>query len=184
MQVDYTPHSFYGTLTFPSWEIWADVPGYVGKYQVSNKGRLKSLKRLVVRILHQSVNRGGYKTINLSKDAKPKWHFVHRLVLAAFVGARPEGKQCRHLNGIRDDNRVENLCWGTIEEDWEDKRRHGTACIGEKQGPSKLTDDKVREIRWMWDTGMYQTKELACLFSVGTSTINRVTRKTHWKHVV
>jgi hypothetical protein len=49
---------------------------------------------------------------------------VHRLVLEAFVGPRPPGHLCRHLNGVPDDNRVENLAWGTPKENGEDAVRH------------------------------------------------------------
>jgi len=53
-------------------------------------------------------------------------HYVHQLVLETFVGPRPEGRQCRHLNGNSLDNRLENLSWGTASEDNYDRVRHGT----------------------------------------------------------
>lgn len=62
---------------------------------------------------------------------------VSRLILETYVGLCPDGSDCRHLNGVRDDDRLENLCWGTREEQILDQKRHGTfspppVCAGSK----------------------------------------------------
>lgn len=88
----------------------------------------------------------GYRQICLGKRYVQS---VHVLVLLAFVGPCPEGMECRHLDGNPANNRLDNLCWGTGSENWNDKRRHGTLNIlrGEDCPYSKLTEDTVREIR-------------------------------------
>ena len=106
-------------------EIWKDVEGYEGLYQVSNEGRVKALKKNVVgkgrnqyddeHIIKQQTLRG-YKRVGLSNNNDTKFKQVHRLVAEAFID-NPEGKQqVDHINCKRDDNRVENLRWTTPKE--------------------------------------------------------------------
>lgn len=97
-------------------EVWKDVVGYEGLYEVSNLGRIKSkyneqkASYRAEHILSQSNNRG-YKHVSLCKDGKMKCFSVHRIVAFAFLD-KPEGKDfVDHINTIKDDNRVENLRW-------------------------------------------------------------------------
>lgn len=101
-------------------EIWKDIEGYEGLYQVSNMGRIKSLKynngstiydRELIRKPNQLKN--GYCNIILNKNGKAKAYRIHRLVAKAFV-PNPENKdQINHINMIKNDNRAENLEWVT-----------------------------------------------------------------------
>ena len=91
-------------------EIWKDIPNYEG-YQISNLGRVKSLKRpygLKGRILKPKITRG-YYIVGLFKNSIGKWHYIHRLVWIAFNGPIPENMQVNHINEIKTDNRLENL---------------------------------------------------------------------------
>ena len=97
-------------------EVWKDIKGYEGTYQVSNLGRVKALADNTRRthkgehILSQTNSRG-YRLVSLSKDGKMRSFSVHRLVAVAFI-KRVEGKnEIDHINTIRKDNRVENLRW-------------------------------------------------------------------------
>jgi hypothetical protein len=99
-------------------EIFKDVPNYEGLYQVSNTVNIKSLKYDKERILKPGDNGKGYYLVNLSKDGKSKTITVHVLVAMAFLGHVPDGNKIEvdHKNGIKSDNRVENLQLLTIEE--------------------------------------------------------------------
>lgn len=100
-------------------EIWKDVEGYKGKYQVSNMGRVKSLNYLRTgkeRILSPGKNGKGYLFVILWKNNKQKKLFVHRLVALAFIENPENKKQIDHINTIRTDNRVCNLRWCTAKE--------------------------------------------------------------------
>ena len=66
-------------------EIWKDIEGYEGLYQVSNLGRVKSLKFNKIKILSQGISGSGYKIVSLSKENQRKIFLVHRLVAMAFV---------------------------------------------------------------------------------------------------
>lgn len=104
-------------------EVWKDIKGYEGMYQVSNTGKIKSLKRIdcagkirTGNILQPNKLKKGYLRIGLNKNGIRERFMVHRLVAEAFI-PNPENKPfIDHINTIKDDNRVENLRWVTNQE--------------------------------------------------------------------
>lgn len=96
---------------------------YEGLYEVSNQGRVLSIKRRIIMLLQ---DKDGYLTVGLSKDGKQQRHYVHKLVLMAFAGARPDEMQACHGPGGSLDNRwPENLRWDTKRANEVDKRGPG-----------------------------------------------------------
>ena len=118
-------------------EHWLPVVGYEGLYEVSDQGRVRSLDRCVRardngvrlaegRLLNATTLRSGHKRVKLSNDTNCKMALVHRLVLEAFIGPAPEGKPLAlHNNDIPDDNRIENLRWGSYRDNQMDRVRNG-----------------------------------------------------------
>ena len=107
-------------------EIWKDIKGYEGYYQVSNLGRVKSIERLVRKstkqymaksyILTSALTIHGYYFVALCRNSRCKSKTIHRLMLKAFI-PNPKNKKCiNHINGIKTDNRLENLEWCTHSE--------------------------------------------------------------------
>jgi len=165
----------------PSCEIWRDIPGYEGSYQVSSKGRVRSLPRVVPvydsvrrvsyartcpgKILRQAVcDRAGHVSVHLGKYTRgiP----VHQLVMLAFHGFPPAGMEAMHLNGIPTDNRPENLRYGTHSENIIDMYRSG-------KGRIRLTPEEVRQIRFGLACGC-SPRELAGMYGVSASCIRHI----------
>lgn len=107
-------------------EIWKDIKGYEGLYQISNMGRVKSLlkvtkfgNRLKVNeemILKPALGKRGYYVVSLNHNGKSKTFTIHRLIAEAFI-PNPQNKEfIDHINTIKTDNRIENLRWVTSKE--------------------------------------------------------------------
>lgn len=100
-------------------EVWKDIPGFNGRYGVSNTGRVR-------RIVRCSKHSAGYSVAALRGDGRYKHKYVHRLVAEAFIGPPPFPKaQVNHKNGDKADNRVENLEWSTNSENGRHAHRTG-----------------------------------------------------------
>lgn len=94
-------------------EIWKDIPGYEGLYQVSNLGSVYSARR---KKRLSASTKNTYIIVCLSKDGKQKPFYIHRLVAEAFI-PNPENKpQVNHISCDTHDNRAENLEWVTRDE--------------------------------------------------------------------
>ena len=95
-------------------QIWKDIEGYKGHYQISNYGNVRSLKKDA--FLMKGGYLKGYKIISLWKNGTGKMFRVHRLVAAAFI-PNPENKPCiDHIDGNRTNNHADNLRWVTAKE--------------------------------------------------------------------
>lgn len=90
-------------------EVWKPVPGYEGHYDVSDMGRVRSLKYGMIKILKQNISSRGYCKIGLSINCKRKVYSVHRLVYEAHKESLKEGEQIDHINGVKTDNMLYNL---------------------------------------------------------------------------
>ena len=119
-------------MTNDTRETWMPVVGYEGSYEVSDKGRVRSLDRLDSRghrlsgqMLRTPLNGNGYPSFGPCANGTQRPMTVHAAMLTAFVGPAPLGHEGCHGNGDRTDNRLENLRWGTRSENVLDKVKHG-----------------------------------------------------------
>ena len=111
---------------------WRIIPGTDGNYLVSDHGQVWSRPRRNTSggILTPTVTQG-YLYVTLSVDGRTQTRRIHRLVLESFVGPA-NGLECRHLDGDKTNNRLDNLAWGTRSENALDRVRHGTHSTGSK----------------------------------------------------
>ena len=165
-------------------EIWKDIKGYEGYYEVSDLGRVRSVDREVIhsngkvvnykgRILKQNNNRAGRKQVFLYKDGKATNQGVHILVALTFIGERPKGYDVCHIDGDCTNNKLSNIRFDTKSQNRIDYYRQGS-----KSGTGKLSIEQVLEIRRLYKTGEYTQVELAEKFNVSRNNIGYIiTRK-------
>lgn len=176
-------------------EIWKDIAGYEGMYQVSSMGRVRSLDRVVDyrrcisnrrgKIIAGGVNRDGYSTVNLSKDGVRKFKSVHRLVCDAFHEAVPGHNVTNHKDGNKLNNCAANLEHSTYSKNTQHAFDTGLQKPerGEVNGNSKLTTERVLEIRRKYETGKYSKPCLAKDYEVTRQQIGHIVSKKHWTHI-
>ena len=185
-------------------EIWKDVVGYEGRYIVSNMGRVWSLTRRVKecgrgkcgvlgRFLQTGPRlsppnkgrlqeRNWYPVVNLSKSNIGSCHQVHALVWAAFIGTPDRSLEINHKNGIKYDNRLENLEVITHGDNVRHAFRTGLVPLGENRIQSKLTVSIVIEMRKRFGLGQTYTK-IGKDMGYGRKTVSDAVQRKTWKHV-
>ena len=157
------------------WRPVANFPWYL----VSSEGRVKGPRR----VLKPAVTDDNYHKVKLYReDGLPCHRFVHHLVLEAFIGPRPDGLQCRHLNGDSATNRLANLTWGSPEENSADRTRHGTDNRGERCGRAILTWAIVGMIRseYVFGSRTHGSRALAEKFGCDRARIHRIVNNQIW----
>lgn len=134
-------------------EIWKDIEGYEGLYQVSNMGRVKSLSRMKwsgrgyfktpEKILKARPFKNGYLYVNLWKDGKMKHYTIHRLVSQAFIPNPNNLPQVNHIDENKENNCVDNLEWVTCKENL----NHGThnKRMAEKKKGRKQSEESIKK---------------------------------------
>lgn len=113
-------------------EVWRDIPGYEGLYQVSTQGNVKSLRRNG-NFLKPRKDHKGYMNVALTWKCKSKHFKVHRLVALAFI-PNPENKRTvNHIDGNKENNNLENLEWATHSENIIHANKIGLRKVSELQ---------------------------------------------------
>lgn len=168
-------------------ESWRPVVGYEGLYEVSSHGRVKSLARKRntgrgIRTVRERILRakpGLYPTVTLRHCGDPKTHYVHDLVLRAFIGPPPSGFEACHGDGDKWNCRLTNLRWDTPSGNHRDRVRHGVSNRGERSGTAKLSRAQVEEIKQRCAQGERQSA-VAREFGVSQSLISQIVNERKW----
>lgn len=181
-------------------EIWKDIVGYEGYYAVSNLGSVKTFDReirykykskirvdfLKSRILKPQKHRNSYLSVTLyNADRKSKQFNIHRLVAEAFVDNPHSKKEVNHINGIKTDNRAENLEWVTRSENAKHYISLGLfkPKFGESNHSSVLTQKQADEIRKEYAKGGISQSELSKKFKVCQSTISVIVQNKRYNKI-
>lgn len=139
-------------------EIWKDIDGYNGLYQVSNLGRVKSLKLGKERFLKAGKNGSGYLQIILCKEGKLKTCRVHRLVATAFVDNTEKLPCVNHKDENKTNNCADNLEWCTFQYNLSYGNRGKN--ISKKLKGKRLGEDKSCKTIRCIETGLIYTSSL------------------------
>jgi len=174
-------------------ECWKPIPGWEDLYKASSDGRIKSEDRvstyiqgnaLVTRrrkgkVLTPIKMNSGYWGVILCRDGARSYIPIHRLVAAAFYGPRPKELVTRHIDGNVDNNTVENLAYGTTQENVDDRSRHGRTSRGDRHPLAKLSDVQIREMRRIHAETNASTRALASRFGVSNVRVSQILRGGH-----
>lgn len=167
-------------------EIWKRIPGY-SLYEVSNLGRLKTYNWKGSgreAIMKPAIYRGYCKTMIKNDEGRTHTIQVHKMVALAFLTKKENDTEINHINGVRNDNRVENLEWCTHSENLKHSFKIGLSCNAGSQNPtSKLTEAQVLEIRAKFIPRVYGRRQLAFEYKVYPSTIKDIIMRKSWKHI-
>jgi hypothetical protein len=161
-------------------EIWKPVVDYEGLYEISNLGEIRSLFRYK-KTLNQVLTKG-YLIVSLFKDKKQKTTRVHRIVAKAFV-LNPDNKpQINHINGIKTDNKPENLEWCTTKENTQHAHRIGLCKTGCNSKRAKLNKKQISEIRSTYNPNVISLNFLAKKFNVSKKAILLIIQNKTYKN--
>lgn len=170
---------------------WKPIPGWAQYYEVSNRGRVRSLDRVVFCVRNGRANPRRFKSRLLAKSSnkypivalsrpgrKPKCYNVHSLVTLAFVGEPPTGLEVCHNDGDPHNNSLCNLRYDTRSSNSLDRHKHGTVRVrrGHQAYNSKLTPPMVKEIR----RSSLSSRNLGRKFSVSHGTILAVRNRERY----
>lgn len=181
-------------------EIWKDIKGYEGYYKISNFGRVKTLSRISCgvkkngsrykvitpeRIRKPSLMKIGYYGVILNKDKKYKGTYIHRLLGLHFIENKNNGTQINHINGIKTDNRLENLEWVSAAENIIHAKKIGLMkpLIFSNLKSSRFTKDEVYFIRYVCDNGLIKKRRVARYFNVCHGTIVSISNRINYVSV-
>lgn len=163
-------------------EIFKDIEGYDGHYQISNLGNVKSLKlgKDIIRKPNKTT-KGKYVTlwVALSKRSKTKKYYIHRLVAKHFIKNPLNKKEVNHKDNNPLNNKVSNLEWVTHDENMKYAMKEGRIAKGETSGMSKFTEEDVIEI--------YKSKidalTLSKKYKVSRQSIYDIKNGNMWTHI-
>lgn len=169
-------------------ENWKPIPGYDG-YEVSDLGRVRSYRvkggggpnrlRADPRPLKQTINGKGYPIVGPFRDGVSHVENVHKLVLLAFVGPRPDGTETRHWDGDKLNARLDNLFYDTHQVNTADNWRLDAYLAGERHPRARLTPDDVSRIRELCANGTSH-REAARQLHISKAQVGRIVRGESW----
>lgn len=161
-----------------TFEVWKDVLGYENYYQISSHGRIRSVQRSIIykngkhynyesKFLKLLIDKYGYYRVNLNKDNKMSTQNIHRLVAIHFIPNPENFLQINHINGIKSDNKVENL-------EWCDTYHNLNHSYINKLKRIKLTKKDVYDIKELYKSGKYTQLQIGVMYNICKEHVNGI----------
>jgi hypothetical protein len=165
-------------------ETWKPVVGFENHYEVSTDGRIRrtmAANSTKVGWVLTPNDHNGYRRVSLHKGGKCHRLLVHRIVAQAYLDGFEKVRHVNHKNGVKHDNRVENLEWVTARENVLHAWKNGLATpnLGEDSGQSVLTAQSVQGILVLLANGV-EGRLIAKAFGVTESAISSIKRGQTW----
>lgn len=160
-------------------EVFKDIKGYEGLYQVSNLGNVKSFNHGSPKILKVGKSTSGYFQVYLCKNKIKTQSQIHRLVALAFIENPNNKKDVNHINGIKTDNILTNLEWNTRAENIRHAYNIGLIKIGENHNNAKLKEVQVISIL----NDFRSHSKIALDYNVSRRLITKIKAGKIWKHL-
>lgn len=167
--------------------IWKPVVGFEDKYEISSEGNIRSLcsnkDPYFIRKLSLN-NKTEYLQCTLKVSGKGTSGKIHRMVAQAFI-PNPLNLPCvNHINGIKTDNRVENLEWVTYKENTHHAMDLGIMNTRRgEQSSKKFTELDILNIRILYDSGEFSFSKIAKIYHVSAPTIRCICKRLSWRHL-
>jgi len=157
-------------------EIWKPVPGFDG-YEVSSMGRVRSFRKGALNYLKAAINGNGYFHVVLRKNGGSYVRRVHQLVLIAFKGTRPRGKECAHLDSNKINNRLDNLQWVTRSQN--QKMRAAQFPESYAHTRKRLTPKIAGQIKTLLALNLFSQYTIANYFGISNTTVSKIKNRRH-----
>lgn len=192
-------------------EIWKDISGFKDSYQVSNKGRVKSLQRYIFQrdvhgVMYKrsipgkilslgGTNGKGYLIVQLRNGANSHIGncYIHRLVAECFIENSKNNPEVNHMDGNKSNNCVENLEWCTRSENEEHAYLHGLNNItaysmgkhprGSENYQAKINEEQAMQIYNLYCLKQFTSADIGKMFNLSRKAIDAIGTKRSWKHI-
>lgn len=174
-------------------EVWKDIVGYEGLYQISNESSVRRVAGVVTRILNgkeiqQRVSEkilsqnGTYPQVNLCRDGVREQCYIHHLVAESFLGPRPDGLQVCHEDGNPKNTHYSNLRYDTPKGNASDRHLHGTHAKGEYNPAAKYTAEMISHIKH--DLLSERQFKVAQDWNIPKSSVRAIAQGKRWAEVI
>lgn len=172
-------------------EIWKQIEGFEGLYEISSYGRVKTLRSspklksgdFLSNSIECAIRNGkGYKTVTLYKNKVGKQLMVHRLVAKAFIPNPNNKPQVNHKDADKHNNNVDNLEWVTNLENKEHSVLNGLSGKGEKNSMAKLTSKDVKYMRYLYSIGI-KPAILAKKYNICKQHLHSIVKFKSWVNI-
>lgn len=163
---------------FPGYRVGSDGSVWSCWWPSSTGASMMEKWRKLKPFVHKKRGPGRtYLCVDIVREGKRHSFLAHRLILESFVGLRPEGMECRHLDGNPFNNALANLCWGTKAENTADTRKF-------ERFHTKLTAEQVNEIRVRYAAGGITQQNLAAMFGTTRPNVSNIINGASWRHLL